>query len=87
MRRNRISRLIVVAALTLGSLSNGGERIVLIDAVGQTICDFEYQDEWFDSTDGQGQSLEGQDPGAMLDLSDLSTWQSSREIGGTPGLR
>lgn len=75
-----------IAGQYQGSLSNGGERIVLMDAVGQTIVDFEYQDDWYPSTDGRGQSLEVIDPRSTLDLSLPDAWQPSHEIGGTPGL-
>jgi len=41
----------------VGSLSNAGERIELLDAVGGIVQSFEYEDDWFDSTDGLGFSL------------------------------
>jgi len=74
-----------IAGQNQGSLSNDGERIKLVDAIGRTILDFKYQDDWYKATDGQGQSLEVKDPTATLDLNDPSIWQSSTEIGGTPG--
>ncbi|MHC4464011.1 MAG: LamG-like jellyroll fold domain-containing protein, partial [Planctomycetota bacterium] len=40
-----------------GRLANGGERIRLEDAIGQTILDFEYKDGWRPITDGDGFSL------------------------------
>jgi hypothetical protein len=46
-----------VAGQYTGSLSDGGERIRLEDAIGQTILDFEYKDGWLDITDGGGYSL------------------------------
>jgi hypothetical protein len=46
-----------IAGQYSGSLSDGGERIRLEDAVGQTILDFEYKDGWLDITDGGGFSL------------------------------
>jgi len=45
-----------------GSLNNGGERIELQDALGQTIHNFAYKDGWRDITDGQGFSLTIIDP-------------------------
>ena len=69
-----------------GSLSNGGERICLKDAVGQTIADFQYHDEWYPTSDGQGRSLEVQEPTALSDLSDPEAWHASDHVGGTPGL-
>jgi hypothetical protein len=40
-----------------GSLANDGERIKLVDAIGRTILDFEYEDGWQNITDGDGFSL------------------------------
>jgi hypothetical protein len=68
-----------------GSLSNGGERVELVDAVGRTILDFTYDDGWHRTTDGQGHSLEVKDA-AATDLNDKDAWQASPEAGGTPGV-
>ena len=70
-----------------GSLSNGGERIELLDAAGQTIHDFRFDDGWFDLTDGEGHSLEvidpyGTDPNQW---DEQSTWRASGTLGGSPG--
>ncbi|OHB55489.1 MAG: hypothetical protein A2173_03290 [Planctomycetes bacterium RBG_13_44_8b] len=61
-----------IAGRYSGSLSNGGERIRLEDAAGQTILDFEYKDGWLDITDGRGYSL------AIIDATepDLSNWSA-----------
>ncbi len=67
-----------------GSLSNGGERIVLLDAGGETIHDFRYEDDWFTVTDGMGFSLQVKDP-AHADLTDRQAWRPSARIGGSPG--
>jgi hypothetical protein len=71
----------------VGSLNNAGERIELLDASGRTIQSFEYQDNWFDITDGQGFSLTVKDPqaagGSNLDSKDL--WRPSAQVGGSPG--
>jgi hypothetical protein len=40
-----------------GSLDNGGERIRLVDAVGEEILDFTYNNSWYPLTDGHGFSL------------------------------
>jgi hypothetical protein len=45
-----------------GSLANNGEQIMLVDAIGQTILDFEYKDGWRPITDGGGFSLTIIDP-------------------------
>jgi len=70
-----------------GSLSNGGERIKLEDAVGQIIHDFSYQDNWYDVTDGEGFSLTIKDP-TNPDLSQWDIkdgWRPSIYVGGSPG--
>ncbi len=46
-----------IAGQYSGRLANDGERIRLEDAVGQTILDFEYSDDWYGNTDGAGYSL------------------------------
>lgn len=67
-----------------GSLSNGGERIVLLDAGGATIHDFRYEDNWFALTDGRGYSLQVKDP-AHADLTHSQAWRPSVRLGGSPG--
>ncbi|MHC4564063.1 MAG: lamin tail domain-containing protein, partial [Planctomycetota bacterium] len=74
-----------VAGPYRGSLSNGGERILLVDAAGQTILDFTYDDGWHRTTDGQGHSLEVKDA-AAADLNEKNAWQASPDTGGTPGM-
>ncbi len=76
-----------IAGQYTGSLSNGGERLVLSDAVGQVIADFRFQDDWYDLTDGLGFSLTVKDP-AKVDpttLSERNTWRASTDAGGSPG--
>ncbi len=69
-----------------GNLDNGGERLVLQDAVGTVIHDFQYHDTWYSATDGGGRSLEIvnplADPGTW---STVSAWRPSTIMGGTPG--
>jgi hypothetical protein len=70
-----------------GNLSNGGERVELVDAVGTIIQSFVYSDKWFKTTDGQGFSLTVKDP-KITDansLSDKAAWQASAQKGGSPG--
>ncbi len=77
----------VIAGEYFGSLQNGGERIELQDAIGQTVLNFEYGDDWRPITDGDGFSLTIIDPYN----SDTSTWEqkdswrASAHIGGSPG--
>jgi len=68
-----------------GSLDNAGERIELLDAVGQVIESFEYEDDWFDLTDGLGFSLTVRAPQAVVDLGSKSAWRPSAYAGGSPG--
>ena len=70
-----------------GRLSRAGERIVLEDALGQSIHDFVYEDGWYDLTDGLGFSLTLRDP-LQTDLqawSDKSAWRVSAAPNGSPG--
>ncbi|MGD8499815.1 MAG: lamin tail domain-containing protein [Phycisphaerales bacterium] len=76
-----------VAGQYSGRLNNGGERIRLQDATGQTILDFSYKDGWRSITDGEGFSLTITDPAnpdpASWDQKD--SWRASAYIGGSPG--
>jgi hypothetical protein len=70
-----------------GSLSNGGETIKLEDRTNSTILEFDYEDNWFDRTDGLGFSLTVKDA-ANPELSSWDTvdaWRPSAEAGGSPG--
>jgi len=80
------SKLPVVGRYT-GSLDNGGERIELVDAAGRTIQSFQYQDDWFKTTDGSGFSLTVKDPKATdaNSLNDKNAWRPSTSVGGSPG--
>ena len=69
-----------------GNLSNGGERIRLNTALGQSIHDFTYQDAWYPETDGSGYSLVIRDPlGPLTGWNASPGWKSSAWFGGTPG--
>ena len=76
-----------IAGQYSGSLRNGGERIELEDAAGQTILNFRYRDGWYDITDGMGFSLTVKDPVNTEPnaCNDKSTWRPSANIGGSPG--
>jgi len=76
-----------VAGQYNGRLANGGERIGLEDAIGQTILDFSYKDGWYDDTDSQGHSLtiiNPQNPD-LNSWDDKDFWQASTNTGGSPG--
>ena len=79
------------------NLSNTGERITLVDRLGDPIADFTYDDygDWPGRADGKGSSLELIDPWdvpqtepARTDyLENGSNWRASSEYGGSPGFR
>ena len=77
------NKLPVVGQYT-GSLDNAGEKLELLDAVGQIIQSFEYKDSWFDLTDGLGFSLTMRDP-RTGDPGNKSAWRPSALVGGSPG--
>jgi hypothetical protein len=72
---------LAVAGYFGGSLSNGGERITLLDPTGRVVCAVDYDDDppWPMAADGGGASLEVIDPWG--DLDDPANWQG----GGSPG--
>ncbi len=76
-----------IAGQYSGKLDNGGESVALQDVVGRVLFRFEYQDGWYDVTDGQGYSLSVKDPAhtAVADWGYKATWQSSELPGGSPG--
>jgi hypothetical protein len=76
-----------IAGQYSGQLDNAGERITLADAIGQTILDFRYEDDWHSLTDGEGFSLTIIDP-AHFDLSSWNVenaWRPSAYLDGSPG--
>ena len=68
-------------------LSNGGEQIVLSDALGADIRRFSYSDDlpWPEAADGDGYSLTLIAPEDDPDHSLASNWRASVDPGGTPG--
>jgi hypothetical protein len=70
-----------------GSLENRGEEIDLDDSVGTEIHDFDYQDGWYDITDGDGFSLTFKDPAATDPnlWDEKAGWRPSAAVGGSPG--
>ncbi len=68
-------------------LDNAGETIKLEDRTNSTILEFEYDDEWFPTTDGQGYSLTIKNA-ANTDLDSWSrkdAWRASPAKNGSPG--
>jgi hypothetical protein len=69
-----------------GRLKNSAEQVVLTDAFGRTVLDFEYKDGWYNITDGQGFSLSILDAQAHPSTwTERSSWRPSSELGGSPG--
>ena len=69
-----------------GDLDNGGERLQIVDAVGENILDFEYKDGWYPATDGSGHSLVVRDPAGLSykDFGDPRSWAISGDELGSP---
>ncbi|MCA9200466.1 MAG: lamin tail domain-containing protein, partial [Planctomycetales bacterium] len=69
-----------------GGLSNGGELLTLVDAAGDVIVQFEYNDSgaWPGRADGRASTLELKED-MLADLADGNSWRSSNEFGGSPG--
>ena len=77
---------LIAGQFTAGRLSNGGERITLLDQFGQEILDFEFKDGWYDGIDGEGFSLTIRDAQADTSAWDSREgWRPSSFIGGSPG--
>lgn len=75
-----------VAGEYQGALKNNGERIVLADSMGKTVLDMNFDDSWYDATDGNGYSLAIVDPEADSTMwSQPAGWKPSTRVGGSPG--
>ncbi|MCH2064521.1 MAG: lamin tail domain-containing protein [Roseibacillus sp.] len=68
-----------------GSLSNGGERLTLVDGFGNNIISVRYNDRagWPRSADGGGYSLVLRDIDG--DSNDPTSWSASPQVHGSPG--
>jgi hypothetical protein len=77
---------IAISGAYEGHFSNKGEKIVLRDAEGQTLLEFEYNDEngWPLSPDGRGDSMTLIDENG--DPNNPKNWRASRNLYGSPGL-
>lgn len=70
-----------------GQLSNGGERLRLVDALDETVLDFLFDDGWEASADGAGRSLVIRDATLPPETwGDGASWTASRLALGSPGL-
>lgn len=72
-----------------GGLSNGGETLELVDAIGGDIMEVNYDDAvpWPARADGAGASLELIDLTGTPDnrTSNAASWRGSTDFGGSPG--
>ena len=77
-----------VAGTYGGKLANGGERVTLVHATGETIVDVNYGDgaPWPASPDGTGFSLVPVSPNANPDPNLAANWRASAQPGGSPGV-
>jgi hypothetical protein len=70
-----------------GSLANSGDTIKLEDRTNSTILEFDYDDTWYPTTDGQGYSLTIKSA-TSTDLTSWSrkdAWRASPAKNGSPG--
>ncbi len=72
-----------------GNLDNAGERLQLLDPIGNVLIDFTYDDNalWPDRADGIGATLQLVDPAFITPegYSKYFNWRGSTELGGSPG--
>ncbi len=69
-----------------GSLDNSGERLRVIDGVGEEVLDFRYEATWFPLAAGGGSSLVLVDPaGDWTTWPVHESWRTSSAAGGSPG--
>jgi hypothetical protein len=81
-------REVVIGGEYSGNLSNGGERLRLIDSLGVVLLDFTYDDvpPWRVEADGNGPSLVIVDAtGAAAEWGQPLAWRASCETHGSPG--
>jgi hypothetical protein len=76
---------IPIVGVYSGHLDNAGEKITLVNRLGQVISNIHYSDSgaWPGRADGNGSTLQIIDPAG--DENDPNNWRSSVEYGGTPG--
>ncbi|HKQ36748.1 MAG TPA: lamin tail domain-containing protein [Verrucomicrobiae bacterium] len=75
-----------IAGQYVGSLDNGGENIEILDAVGEKVQDFRFNNSWYPITDGAGASLVIKNDQADWDSWGLKdSWRPSTYDNGTPG--
>ncbi|MCA9263336.1 MAG: lamin tail domain-containing protein [Planctomycetales bacterium] len=77
---------ITIAGEYSASLSNSGETLRLIGALGDSLAEFTYDDGWYSLTDGEGYSLTVRDVSVGdVDLNSELNWRPSQYADGSPG--
>jgi hypothetical protein len=79
---------ISIAGEYAGRLNNAGEEVVIRDAIGTSILEFDYEDDWYPITDGPGFSLTvlnetNPDPNSW---DSKTNWRASVDVNGSPGV-
>ncbi len=75
-----------IAGQYTGHLGHNGERLTLLDASGEEILDFQFNDGWYPITDGFGFSLVTADENADPESwNHKSHWRPSATWNGSPG--
>jgi hypothetical protein len=81
----RYGGAVSVAGQFSGALENRGERLRLVDASGEEILDFSYNNAWYPMTDGQGFSLVVVNENAGPESwGSRAQWRASGALTGTP---
>ena len=69
-----------------GQLANSGEKIVLLNPLGEILVELTYDDAWYTETDGDGHTLVAIDLDPRVVEQDAASWRASDELLGSPGL-
>jgi hypothetical protein len=82
----RYGNSIPVVGPYFGSLDNSGERIRIVDPVGEEVLDFSYLPTWHPTTDELGGTLVIKDDTAAYDTWELeASWGLGADCHGSPG--
>lgn len=75
-----------ITGVFTGSLDNSGERLRLVDAMGEEVLDFRYEGTWYPNSHG-GSSLIIENPAGLWDTWGAQlNWRTSSSTNGAPGL-
>jgi hypothetical protein len=78
---------VAIGGTYTGNLSNSGETLALVHAIGTPLFSMTYGDQspWPQAADGQGFSLVPVNPAANANPNDAANWRASSRVGGSPG--